>query len=79
MELKAMELLPQPLQLQLRQAVRLAIITTSTKLWLLIGTTMVELGDKPMPFGTRTMALGERWLRFGITMGGRGDESIAEN
>jgi hypothetical protein len=40
---------------------------------------MVELGDKPTPFGTRIMALGERWLRSGITMGGLGDEFTAEN
>jgi hypothetical protein len=40
---------------------------------------MVELGDKPTPFGTRIMALGERWQRSGITMGELGDESIVEN
>jgi len=40
---------------------------------------MVELGDKPTPFGTRIMALGERWLRSGITMQERGDKSIGEN
>lgn len=40
---------------------------------------MVELGDKPTPFGTRTQELGEKWLRSGTTMGGRGDESIVEN
>jgi hypothetical protein len=40
---------------------------------------MVELGDRPTPFGIRIMALGERWQRSGITMGELGDESIAEN
>lgn len=40
---------------------------------------MVELGDRPTPFGIRIMARGERWLRSGTTMGGRGDESIVEN
>jgi hypothetical protein len=40
---------------------------------------MLELGDKPMPSGIRTEALGERWQRFGITMGGLGDEFTAEN
>ena len=40
---------------------------------------MPQLGEPPTPSGITMQELGERWHRLGTTMGGLGDESIAES
>ena len=40
---------------------------------------MPQLGEPPTPSGITMRELGVRWHRLGITMGGLGDESIAES
>jgi len=40
---------------------------------------MPQLGEPPTLFGITMQERGERWLRLGITMGGLGDEFIAES